>query len=234
MVEHTTSSAAAQLTLPNVMRTQASEHGRANVQRSRMTQSLSESAVDTDRRTGCMICQSRCCGLLSHRLLNLDILRRVARSEKKKTLSPGKANKKIKPLATEHIRRTTKFAPTVLCVPVTRASGLDHFVSFPVEGVHQGIIQLFHSFFASQGSSLLMTQRNLSFDSGHWAFLYPAACQNSALAMSCVAMSATFHRTQTQNLLSPSHELLGYYTHAFEELRKKIEVELLSHWGVDL
>lgn len=163
------------------MGTHASEHGAINAQHPRMTSSIAESVNRTDDQMKCLICRSWYCRLLSHRLLTYSILRRVARSEKKKPPLRRKSDEKAESVTRESLRQVNKFYPAVLCAPVTRANGLDHFTSFPVEGVNQSIIQTFHSFFASQGSSLLEGQRNLHFDSGYWPYLYPAACQNPAL-----------------------------------------------------
>lgn len=96
---------------------------------------------------------------------------------------------------------------------------------FPIKGVNRDTVQLFHEFFTNQGSSLLESRRELSFDSGVLPPLFTRSFENPALATSFVAMAATFHAIQAQGLTAPNHEVLIYHAQAFEELRKNIEAE---------
>lgn len=182
-------------------------------------------AINTGSQDACMICHLKSCTLAAHRLLNLDLLRRINRSEKKRKSS--KDEQKLRDVASSH--ETSLSRPRIsllpLHSPITLADGLDHFIPFPIKATNRSTTRLFHSFFATQGGSLLESQRGLSFDSGHYPYLYASAYQNSALALSFVAMSATFQETQRGDLSSPSCNMLVCYAQAFEELRKKIDTE---------
>lgn len=181
--------------------------------------------MDTSSRDTCMICHSKSCTLVTHRLLTLSLLRRTTRLERKRKSS--KRQEDLRDVAPSHktslSRTRASFGP--LCSPVPLADGLDHFIPFPAKTKNRNTIRLFHSFFTSQGSSLLEFQRELSFDSSHLPSLCASAYQNSALALSCVAMSATFQATQREDLSTPSCEMLDCYAQAFAELRKKIDSE---------
>lgn len=171
-----------------------------------------------------MICHSKTCQLITHRLLTLDILRRLSRSSKESEQSESTRvrNEIVLSRATRPRVRASQLA---VHHPITLIDSIDPFTSFPVKGVNRSTVQLFHDFFNVQGRSLLEFQRELSFDSGHYPYLFTQSFQSSALAMSFVAMAATFKAIQTQDLTSPTHEVLAIHAQAFEELRKRIEAE---------
>lgn len=196
-----------------------------DLQRSGSTpHSEATTATPGSARDGCMICHSKTCQLITHRLLTLDLLRRLAKSNKESEQSKS-TRARNEAVLSRAVTTRARLPPITVHQPATPTDSIDPLTPFPIRGINRNNVQLFHEFFNSQGRSLLDFQRELSFDSGQYPYLFNQALQSPALAMSFVAMAATFHAIQTQDLTSPTHEVLAIHAQAFEELRKGIEAE---------
>ncbi|MBA7494867.1 hypothetical protein ES702_05445 [subsurface metagenome] len=211
-------------TRPSTSRSKSFPASEAGQSRSLTPHSEATTATPANLRDGCLICHSKTCQLITHRLLTLDLLRRLSKSDKETEQSKRTRSRNENVLSRAARPRRASQVLT-LQRPITPADHIDPFTSFPVKGVNKHTVHLFHEFFNSQGRSLLEFQRELSFDSGHYPYLFNQAFQSSALAMSFVAMAATFHAIQSHGLTSPTHDLLAIHAQAFEELRKRIEAE---------
>lgn len=205
-------------------RTRSFGASEAEQPRSSTPHSEATTATPSNLRDGCLICHSKTCQLITHRLLTLDLLRRLSKSNKETEQSRRTRSRNEGVLSRAVDSRRVFQVPTVHR-PVTPTDHIDPFTPFPVRGVTKNTVHLFHEFFNGQGRSLLQFQRELSFDSGHYPYLFTQAFQSSALAMSFVAMAATFRAIQSQDLTLPTHEILAIHAQAFEELRKRIEAE---------
>lgn len=172
--------------------------------------------------TKCVICGSTSCSLLTHRLHTLKVARsgliestKRRRGSQSPSTSPFTiAGQELESSAFKRDRQSPATAQSVsLSNDVLAVIG---------DGV---LLELFYRFFNDQSHSLLQFQRSLSFDSADFAPFADASTTHPAMALSFVAMAATFNSIDRQGLVRPDAALSAVYGQAFSELRIAIDTE---------